>query len=171
MPAIYVPVLSGRHLSIVATSNLEAVFDVLSTTASDLCKRLDAGSINSVQIVETYLAQIAKHNTAGAKCRAVISIPPTTSLISQASRLDKERAEGRVRGPLHGIPMLLKVSNSDCPTQSKSLLKYRKDVFATDISLGMPTTAGSCALMDSRPAGNADVVNDVIASAMMGESN
>lgn len=92
-----------------ATSNSESVFDVLTLTASDLCKRLEAGSISSVQIVETYLAQIAKHNTAGAKCRAVIWTPPKASIISQASKLDKERAEGRVRGPLHGIPILLKV--------------------------------------------------------------
>ena len=87
----------------------EAFFDVLTTTTIDLCKRLEEGSLNSVQIVETYLAQIAKHNIIGAKCRAVISTAPKSLIISEASELDRERAEGRVRGPLHGIPILLKV--------------------------------------------------------------
>ena len=96
-----------------SVSDSEACFDALITTTSDLCTRLEEGSINSFQIVETYLAQIAKHNTIGAKCRAVISTPPKSLIVSQALELDRERAEGCVRGPLHGIPILLKVHPSD----------------------------------------------------------
>jgi amidase len=85
------------------------MFDVLATTADQLRERLDEGSINSVQIVELYLHQIQRHNTQGAKCRAVISTPPRIQLISWAASLDQERQQGRLRGPLHGIPILLKV--------------------------------------------------------------
>ncbi|KAH8779991.1 amidase signature domain-containing protein [Diaporthe sp. PMI_573] len=133
----------------------EPKFDVLATTADQLRERLDEGSINSVQIVELYLHQIQRHNTQGAKCRAVISTPPRIQLISWAASLDQERQQGRLRGPLHGIPILL------------------KDIFATDVSLGMPTTAGSYALFDACSSGNCDVVNNLIKSGLiiMGKTN
>lgn len=88
----------------------EPMFDVLRTTANRLRERLDEGSIDSVQIVKVYLDQIQRHNTQGAKCRAVISTPPRIQLISCAAKLDQERRRGSLRGPLHGIPILIKVS-------------------------------------------------------------
>ena len=106
MPA---SIMEETTLSAGSHADSEAYFDVQTTTTTDLCKRLEEGSLNSVQIAETYLAQIAKHNTIGAKCRAVISTAPKSLMISQASELDRERAEGHLRGPLHGIPILLKV--------------------------------------------------------------
>ncbi|CAM1505655.1 Fc.00g112920.m01.CDS01 [Cosmosporella sp. VM-42] len=124
--------------------NPPPLFDVLTTTADDLRLLLDKGTINSVQVVESYLSQIESHNIKGAKCRAIISTPPRFQLVAWAARLDKERQEGKLRGPLHGIPILL------------------KDAFATDASLGMPTTLGSYALWDSSPAGNCQVVDNLI---------
>ncbi|KAH6995912.1 amidase signature domain-containing protein [Ilyonectria sp. MPI-CAGE-AT-0026] len=119
-------------------------FDVLRTTADDLRKLLKSGGISSVQIVECYLSHIEAHNTNGAKCRAIISTPPRIQLIACAARLDKERQEGKLRGPMHGIPVLL------------------KDNIATDPSLGMATTVGSYALRDSCPFGNAPVVDNLV---------
>jgi amidase len=92
-----------------ASINPPALFDVLKTTADDLRGLLDDGSISSVQIVESYLSQIDAHNTKGAKCRAVISLPPRFQFISRAMALDKERQEGKLRRPMHGIPILVKV--------------------------------------------------------------
>lgn len=162
------PIMQESTLS-EAVSVSEARFDVLTTTTSDLCKRLEEGSITSVQIVETYLAQTAEHNVVGAKCRAVISTPPRSLIISQASRLDKERAEGRVVGHFTAYQSCLKYVLQLGLVES--VLSCCKDVFATDISLGMPTTAGSCALLDSRLAGNADVVDNVTPPVFMGESS
>ncbi|KPM45951.1 hypothetical protein AK830_g653 [Neonectria ditissima] len=85
------------------------LFDVLTTTADDLRKLIGSGRINSWQIVESYLSHIETHNTKGAKCRAIISTPPRVQLMAWAARLDKERHEGRLRGPMHGIPILLKL--------------------------------------------------------------
>lgn len=85
------------------------LFNVLTTTADDLRKLLTSGGINSVQIVECYLSHIEGHNTKGAKCRAIISTPPRIQLIARAARLDRERQDGQLRGPMHGIPVLLKV--------------------------------------------------------------
>jgi hypothetical protein len=89
------------------------LFDVLTTTADDLRKRLEAGTITSLEIVESYLSHIEAHNTTGAKCRAIISTPPRFQLIAWAAQLDdEERRRGDVKGPLHGIPILLKVFTS-----------------------------------------------------------
>lgn len=98
-----------------ASINPPPLFDVLTTTADDLRKRLEEGSINSVQIVESYLWQIEAHNTKGAKCRAVITTAPRFQLISRATVLDKERQAGKLRGSLHGIPILLKAGSSHLP--------------------------------------------------------
>ncbi|KAM6533989.1 hypothetical protein FALCPG4_006928 [Fusarium falciforme] len=74
------------------------LFDVLTTTADDLRKRLEAGTITSLEIVESYLSHIEAHNTTGAKCRAVISTPPRFQLIAWAAQLDEERRRGGREG-------------------------------------------------------------------------
>lgn len=141
------------------------MFDALATTADQLRQRLEEGSINSVQIVELYLHQIQRHNTQGEKCRAVIAMPPSIQLISWAAKLDQERQQGSLRGPLHGIPILLKVrtyqEHSDLSLRPINKSKFWQDVFFTDVSLGMPTTLGSYTLLDACPSGNCDVVNNV----------
>jgi amidase len=79
-------------------------FDPLSTTASDLQQLLKEGTITSVQIVEQYRNHIEKYND---KLRAIICIPP--NLTKTAQTLDDERKNGKLRGPLHGIPIIVKV--------------------------------------------------------------
>jgi amidase len=58
-------------------------FNVLTTTATEL-ETLHEGSLTSVQIIETYLAQIEKHNHAGAKLNAMITVAPR-KLVLKAS--------------------------------------------------------------------------------------
>jgi amidase len=84
-------------------------FDPLTTTAVELQKRLENGSLTSVEIVETYLGQIEKFNRAGIYLNALISVAPRHIAISTALDLDEERKNGMVRGPFHGIPIILKV--------------------------------------------------------------
>lgn len=79
----------------------------LTATASELQAGLAAGKYNSSQLVDLYLEQTARHND---YLRAVIETTPVAVLHRQASQLDQERALGQTRGPLHGIPILLKVS-------------------------------------------------------------
>ena len=83
--------------------------DVLRATAADLRALLDSGNITRVELVTTYLSQIALHNHAGMKLNAVISTAPESFLINQARELDLERAKSGPRSRLHGIPLLLKV--------------------------------------------------------------
>ncbi|OJJ52521.1 hypothetical protein ASPSYDRAFT_164676 [Aspergillus sydowii CBS 593.65] len=109
----------------------------LTATASELQAGLAAGKYNSSQLVDLYLEQIARHND---YLRAVIETTPVAVLHRQASQLDQERALGQTRGPLHGIPILL------------------KDNIATHPDLGLGTTAGSFALLGSRPRRNSDIL-------------
>ncbi|KAL5328043.1 hypothetical protein ACEPPN_005750 [Leptodophora sp. 'Broadleaf-Isolate-01'] len=134
-----------------------APFDVLTTTAADLRALLEDGSTTCVALVETYLAQIEKHNHASAKLHAMISLAPRDQLLAIARGLDEERSAGKARGPLHGIPIIVKF----------------QDAFATDPALGMPTTVGSYALLDSRPKQNASAVEALIQNGLiiLGKSN
>lgn len=84
-------------------------FDVLTATASELQDRLKAETLTSVEIVTTYLAQIEKHNHAGAKLNAIINIAPRELVLKAAESLDRERRAGKLRGPLHGLPIIVKV--------------------------------------------------------------
>lgn len=127
-----------EHISLI-----ENHFDVLTITALQLQDGLRKGSLNSVMIVQSYLAQIRKHNHAGAHLNATLSMPSEDSLLLIARSLDVERSAGQVRGPLHGIPIIL------------------KDAIATSPKLGMETSVGSYALKDSVTLGNATIVDAV----------
>ena len=118
-------------------------FDVLSTTASDLQSLLTNRKITSVQIVEEYLQQIEKHNHAGAKLNAIISTAERGIVLAQAAALDEERKYGSLRGPLHGIPIIV------------------KDCFTYAPGMGLRTTVGSYVFAEEKGIRNARVIQQV----------
>ncbi|KAM6480980.1 amidase family protein [Trichoderma sp. SZMC 28011] len=120
--------------------------NVLTVTASELEAKLNDNSITSRQLVKLYLSQIAKYN---GYLKAVIAVAPEELLDRTAAGLDAERAAGNVRGPLHGIPILL------------------KDNIATVPELRLPTTGGSLALVGSKPRKNADIVDQLIGAGVI----
>jgi amidase len=65
-------------------------FNVLTATASEPQKRPKAGTLTSVEIITTYLAQIGKHNHVGAKLNAMISVAPRELVLEAAEKLDHE---------------------------------------------------------------------------------
>ncbi|MEY4999588.1 MAG: hypothetical protein RIS00_1632, partial [Pseudomonadota bacterium] len=65
-----------------------------------------AKGLSSEEIVRQYLTRIAAIDDAGPRLNAVIATFPDA--IEQARRLDAERKAGKIRGPLHGIPVLVK---------------------------------------------------------------
>ena len=83
--------------------------ELLSHDSVGLQRKLDAGVLTSVELVQACLAQIDKHDQQGAKLNAMISIVPKPILMERSAQLDRERKAGRVRSPLHGIPILVKV--------------------------------------------------------------
>ena len=80
-----------------------ASVSVLETSLADLRTALEQKRITSREIVQQYLARIATYED---KLNAVITVNPRALAI--ADSLDRERAAGRLRGPLHGIPIALK---------------------------------------------------------------
>jgi amidase len=80
--------------------------DLLTADTKVLQQMLTAGSITSAGLVDAYLAQIRKHDD---YLHAMIQTTPLSILKASAQTLDEEREAGKVRGPLHGIPILVKV--------------------------------------------------------------
>ncbi len=90
-----------------ATSQIP--FDPLVATASDLQQLLEEGSVTSEELVSIYLARIEKHNRHGMRLNAIISTAPRDTVLAAARSLDRERRTLGKRGPLHGIPIVVKV--------------------------------------------------------------
>lgn len=84
-------------------------FDPLTTSACELQERLENGTMTSEALVRTYLDQINKHNINGMGLRAILSLRPEEDLLRLAREMDAERLSQGPRGPLHGIPVIVKV--------------------------------------------------------------
>jgi amidase len=106
--------------------------------AVDLRAALGGGETASVALVETLLRRIGEIDVAGPALSSVISLDPAA--LELAQQLDEERRRGQVRGPLHGIPVMVKDN--------------------LDTAGGLATTAGSLALAahDCQPASDSPVV-------------
>nr|ODN89884.1 hypothetical protein L204_06161 [Cryptococcus depauperatus CBS 7855] len=122
--------------------------ELLTMDSVALQERLTAGLLSSVDLVKQCLQQIETHDRRGLKLNAMISIVPYQTLMTRSKQLDQERAEGHVRSPLHGIPMLV------------------KDAISTRASLGVPTTLGSYAFQNSFPQSNSKVIEKVLSWMM-----
>jgi amidase len=95
-----------------------APFSVVEASIADMRAALEQHRTTSREIVQQYLARIAMYED---KLHAVIAVNPRALAI--ADSLDRERAAGRIRGPLHGIPVALKdnVHTIDMPTTGGAL--------------------------------------------------
>src|SRR4051812_45777982 len=81
-------------------------FALEETTIADLQQRMSAGSTSSRELVEQYLARIEAVDTGGPQLRSIIEVNPDA--LAMATQMDAERKAGHVRGPLHGIPVVIK---------------------------------------------------------------
>lgn len=128
-PATEAPEAPGAPAADVPT------LDVVELDVADAGQRMASGELSSRQLTQAYLDRIAAIDDDGPRLNAVIELAPDA--LAQAEALDAERAAGKVRGPLHGIPVLLK-DNID--------------------AAGMVNSAGSLALAGHRPADDAFLV-------------
>lgn len=83
----------------------------LTANVQTLQAALEHGKTNSVEIVEQCLQHIEAHNKKGRSLHAIISVPSSAKVTAIAAVLDNERRNGLSRGPLHGIPIIIKVFN------------------------------------------------------------
>src|SRR5688572_10854463 len=89
-----------------ATENLEPSFALTESTVDDLQKKMQSGVYTSRAIAEMYLKNIEEIDRKGPMLNSVIEINPDALTI--ADQMDEERKAGKLRGPLHGIPILIK---------------------------------------------------------------
>lgn len=118
---------------------------------AELAPRLADGSLEAVTLTQAYLDRIATIDAGGPQLRSVLEINPDALDIARA--LDQERAAKGVRGPLHGVPVLI------------------KDNIAT--ADRMATTAGSLALLGAKAPRDAHVVSRLRAAGavILGKTN
>jgi amidase len=104
-------------LTIAATAPAPS-FDVVEATIPEMQKALEEGRVTSRELVLLHLARIAYYED---EVNAAISVSRTA--LAEAEELDRERAQGRVRGPLHGVPIALKdnIHTTNMPTSGGAL--------------------------------------------------
>lgn len=132
-------------------NTLRAAFPFAEATIDDLQQRMASGELTARALTAAYLERIAEVDRAGPKLNAVIELNPDALAI--AEQLDAERRAGHVRGPLHGIPILIK---DNVATVDK-----------------METTAGSLALVGAKPPRDAHLVSRLRAAGavILGKTN
>jgi amidase len=100
---------------------------------SDLARRIEAGEVSSLAATEHILHRIEQHNP---RLHAYVT-SMADSALEEAENADRERAAGKLRGPLHGVPLAVK---DLCDTA------------------GVPTAAGTRVMVNRVPARDATVV-------------
>lgn len=108
-------------LVLAACGSAAPVYDVQEKSIAQLQADLTSGAVTSEQLVHAYLARIAEIDDTGHTLNSVIALNPQA--LEQARALDAERAAGNLRGPLHGIPVLLKdnIESAENATTAGSL--------------------------------------------------
>ena len=101
MAAVFASSANARSQQIVNGS-----FELEEATVARLRQRLESGQDTASSLVEKYLTRIDLIDRSGPKLNCVIELNPDALAI--AERLDNERRAGHVRGPLHGIPIVIK---------------------------------------------------------------
>lgn len=123
---------------------------IVETDIATLSLRLARGETSSVALTEAYLQRIMALDDAGPQLNAVIEINPRVA--EEAAQRDAERLAGKMRGPLHGIPVLLKDNIDATP---------------------MVNSAGSLALAEHRPHLDAPLVRALrdAGAVILGKTN
>jgi len=124
--------------------------DLETAGVRDVTSAMAAGRVSAVDLVHGYLARIDALDRRGPAVHAVRCLAPDAE--EQAAALDGERAAGSTRGPLHGVPVLVK-DNIDVA--------------------GLPTTGGALALEHSVPDRDADLVGRLrsAGAVVLGKTN
>jgi amidase len=149
--ALAAAILTCTTVDAMAAAKNPAKFDVTEKSIAQLQQAMTSGRVTSKEITQQYLARIKSLDKAGPKLNSVIELNPDALKIAEA--LDRERKAKGPRGPMHGIPVLI------------------KDNIATDDK--MQTTAGSLALVGAKAAHDAFLVTKLrdAGAVILGKTN
>src|SRR5689334_6749118 len=128
-----------------------AEFDPVEKSIAELSAAQAQGRVSAESLTQSYLRRIERYDRRGPALRAVLAVNPQA--LEAARALDAQRRAGRLRGPLHGIPLLIK---DNVETRDP-----------------LPTTAGSLALAAARHAADAPVAAQLRAAGavILGKAN
>ena len=153
MAATLLPAMAGARETAPCKSGGPQVphFEFDEFTIAGLQSAMSSGSLSCRSLAEKYMTRIAEVDRSGPALNSVIEINPDALAIADA--LDKERKAKGVRGPLHGIPVLIK-DNIDTADR-------------------MQTTAGSLALVGSHPVKDSFVAQQLrqAGAVILGKTN
>ncbi|MEO6670655.1 MAG: amidase [Ferruginibacter sp.] len=141
----------SKEIAPAAAAKVTNDFVLDEATIDILQQKMQSGEYSSRSITEMYLKRIDAIDKAGPKLNAVIEINPDALAIAES--LDNERKNGRIRGPLHGIPVLIK---DNINTGDK-----------------MMTTAGTLALLGNKATKDAFIVRQLrnAGAVLLGKTN
>jgi amidase len=145
------PLVAGVVVS--SAMAADKTFKLEEATIADIQSAMSAGALSAESLVQLYSDRIAAYDRGGPKINSIILLNPNAK--AEAAALDKERAARGPRGPLHGIPVLLK-DNIDVA--------------------GIPTTNGSAVMKEAVPPDDAKITKAlrdagavILGKAAMGE--
>ena len=150
-PLLIIVLIISLACKVVDKSDQYTQLGLEEITISELQENYKNGTYSAKDVVEAYLERIENYDKKGPRINSIITLNPDAIAIAEA--LDKELAEGNSRGPLHGIPVILK-DNID--TKDK-----------------MPNTAGSVAMKGSMPLQDSYIVQKLRESGaiILGKAN
>jgi amidase len=143
--------VAGAGAALAGSDDHVPPFPFEEATIAELQAAMTAGRLSSRRLTQAYLRRIRRIDLSGIQLNSVIEVNPDALEI--AAGLDAERRRGKVRGPLHGIPILV------------------KDNFATRDK--METTAGSLALLGAEVPRDAFVIRQLrrAGAVILGKTN
>jgi amidase len=151
--AVYPALAAGKVLPVPPAQAAQAStpFELAEVTIRELQDKLRSGELTAHALAEKYLARIEAMDKRGPAINSVIELNPDA--LSIADGLDKERKQNKLRGPLHGIPILIK-DNIDTADR-------------------MATTAGSLAMLGAKPLKDSFVARRLRAAGavILGKTN
>ena len=149
--ALGVAALASGARAVAAPAVAGADYNPSEKTIAELSRAQQQGQLSAEALTQSYLQRIGRYDRQGPKIAAVLALNPDA--LAAARALDAERRAGKLRGPLHGIPLLIK---DNVETRDP-----------------LPTTAGSLALAAARHTEDAPVAAQLRAAGavVLGKAN